>query len=225
VFPRNGKGEQMEEGEQADYVVATYDEIRMRFSLGGTDHARIKAKRRKWAMEPRNNPGSLARIRVPRAEWDAVEAKARSRGTAPEERGDRPPGTAPPGAEQSRKINPLEGLIAAFREEQGQLRGDLAETKAAAEKAQAELVAERIRATKAEGERDAARIMAALAEGEVRTWRDKLEAAEARADRLEMALLDIARQSTAEAARSLSQAAQEPQPPEPRRSFWRRWIG
>lgn len=215
----------MEQGEPAEYVVATYDEIRLRFGLGGTDHARIKAKRRKWTMEPRNNPGSLARVRVPRTEWDAVDLMVRSPGTAPEEQGERPPGTAPPKGEQSRKANPLEGLIAAFREEQRQLRGDLAEAKAAAEKVEAELTAERARATKAEGERDTARMMAALSEDEARAWRDKLDATEARADRLETALLDIARQSTAEAARSLSQAAQEPQPPEARRPFWRRWLG
>src|SRR3954451_11369866 len=145
----------MEREEPADYVVATYDEIRLRFGLGGTDHARIKAKRRKWVAEPRNNPGSLARIRVPRAEWDALEVEERSPGTDPPGHGERTPGTDPPGhgertpgtdpleIEQSRKVNPLAGLIAAFRKEQEHLRGDLMEAKALAEKAQAELAAER----------------------------------------------------------------------------------
>jgi len=168
----------MEQGEPADYVVATYDEIRMRFGLGGTDHARIKAKRRKWVSEPRNNPGSLARIRIPRAEWDSVDVRERSSGTVPPDHGERPLGTVPPAAEQSRQVNPLAGLVAAFREEQEQLRGDLAEAKALAEKVQAELAAERARTIQAEREREEARVKAAVAEGEAKALRESL--AEAR---------------------------------------------
>jgi hypothetical protein len=72
--------------ETSDHVVATYEEIRLRFGLGGTDQARIKAKRRKWPAEPRNHPGAIARIRVPRAEWDSAVAEIegkRSRGSDP----------------------------------------------------------------------------------------------------------------------------------------------
>jgi hypothetical protein len=39
-------------------VVATYKEIRLRFGLGDTDQARIKAKRRKWPAEPVNSASS-----------------------------------------------------------------------------------------------------------------------------------------------------------------------
>jgi cytochrome b len=54
----------MEQVGPVDYVVATYEEIRLRFGLGGTDQARIKAKRRKWAAEPVNHPGAVTRIRA-----------------------------------------------------------------------------------------------------------------------------------------------------------------
>jgi hypothetical protein len=171
----------MEREEPADYVVATYDEIRLRFGLGGTDHARIKAKRRKWVAEPRNNPGSLARIRVPRAEWDALEVEERSPGTDPPGHGERTPGTDPLEIEQSRKVNPLAGLIAAFRKEQEHLRGDLTEAKALAEKAQAELAAERdaarATATTAMLEASEARLRAAVAETEAKALREALEEA------------------------------------------------
>jgi hypothetical protein len=62
----------MEPDSLPDYVVATYEEIRARFGLGGTDQARIKAKRRKWPAEPPNHPGALAQIRLPRKDWDAA---------------------------------------------------------------------------------------------------------------------------------------------------------
>ncbi len=61
----------MEPEPPPEYAVATYEEIRERFRLGGTDQVRIKAKRRGWPIEPRNDPGALAHVRVPRKEWNA----------------------------------------------------------------------------------------------------------------------------------------------------------
>jgi hypothetical protein len=48
----------MEQVGSAEYVVATYEEIRLRFGLGGADQARIKAKRHRWPAEPPNHPVS-----------------------------------------------------------------------------------------------------------------------------------------------------------------------
>jgi hypothetical protein len=112
-------------GAASDYVVATYEEIRLRFGLGGTDQARIKAKRRKWPVEPRNHPGAIARIRVPRGEWDSAAAeieRERSRGADPSD------------PDQSRKFRILDGALTAFREERDRL---LIERDAAIEQARA----------------------------------------------------------------------------------------
>jgi hypothetical protein len=111
--------------EVSDYVVATYEEIRLRFGLGGTDQARIKAKRRKWPAEPRNHPGAIARIRVPRAEWNAAAAEIE---------GERSRGSDPSDPDQFRRFRILDGALTAFREERDRL---LTERDAAVEQARA----------------------------------------------------------------------------------------
>ena len=135
----------MEQDQPVGYVVATYEEIRERFGLGGTDQARIKAKRRKWPLEPRNDPGALAHVRVPREEWD---------------RSERSP-------EQSRSSNALEEIVRAFQEERDRLTGER-------DTARAEAAAERGRAGEAEREREEARIRAAAAEAEAKAVREAL---------------------------------------------------
>jgi uncharacterized membrane protein len=103
----------MEQAGAAEYVVATYEEIRLRFGLGGTDQARIKAKRRRWPPEPPNHPGAVTRIRVPRDAWEAAPAeveRARSRGSAP------------PDLDQSHTNKALIDAVAAFREVQDRSR-------------------------------------------------------------------------------------------------------
>src|SRR4051794_15403336 len=114
--------------EASDYVVATYEEIRLRFGLGGTDQARIKAKRRKWPAEPRNHPGAIARIRVPRDEWDSAAAEIE---------GERSRGSDPSDPDQSRRFKILDSVLTTFREERDRL---LIERDAATERAR---VAER----------------------------------------------------------------------------------
>lgn len=51
-------------------VVVTYNDIRIRYRLGGLAQARVKAKRAQWQLLPRNNPAALAHILIPRDEWD-----------------------------------------------------------------------------------------------------------------------------------------------------------
>jgi hypothetical protein len=138
----------MEQEPQAGSVVATYEEIRERFGLGGTDQARIKAKRRKWPLEPRNDPGALARVRVPREEWDLA-------GRSPD---------------QYRSNKALEGIVRTFQEERDRIRIER-------DAARTELFAERARVVQAEREREEARIRAAAAEGEVRGVREALDQA------------------------------------------------
>ncbi len=146
----------MEPGSPPEYVVATYEEIRERFGLGGTDQARIKAKRRGWPAEPRNDPGALARIRVPWKEWDAAGRTERSPGS---------------GADQSRTYKALEGIIAAFREERDRLLAERDRERAEAAKAREELAALAVRV--------------AVAETQAKGLRERAEKAEARADRVE----------------------------------------
>jgi len=139
-----------------DYVVATYEEIRVHFGLGGTDQARIKAKRRKWPAEPPNHPGAMAQIRVPRKDWDVAGETDRSPGS---------------GADQFRTYKGLEGITAAFREERDRLLAERDRERADAAKAREELAALTTRA--------------AVAETEARGLRERAERAEARADRAE----------------------------------------
>ena len=103
----------MEPDPALPYVVATYDEIRLRFRLGGTDQARIKAKRRKWEAEPRNHPSDLALIRVPRKEWDAASALAGPRRANPDD----PQGAIPHDPDQSSNFKLLADAVAVLREE------------------------------------------------------------------------------------------------------------
>jgi hypothetical protein len=158
--------------ETSDYVVATYEEIRLRFGLGGTDQARIKAKRRKWLAEPRNHPGAIARIRVPRAEWDSAVAEIE---------GERSRGSDPSDPDQSRRFKILDGALAAFREERDRL---LLERDAATERARAvehRLEEERLqfvaRIEEIRTGYEAARIEAARAEEKVEGLRLALEEA------------------------------------------------
>ena len=147
--------------EASDYVVATYEEIRLRFGLGGTDQARIKAKRRKWLAEPRNHPGAIARIRVPRGEWDSAAAEIE---------GERSRGSDPSDPDQSRRFKILDSALAAFREERDRL---LIERDVAIERAQTvERRLEQIRTGY-----EAARIAAARAEEKAEGLRLALEEA------------------------------------------------
>jgi hypothetical protein len=163
----------MEPEPPPDHVVATYEEIRERFGLGGTDQARIKAKRRRWPLEPRNDPGALARVRVPRKDWDTAGQSDRS-------------------PDQSRTYKALEGIAPAFREERDRLiaewdrerdRADKAEQRAEWAEGESatlreQVAAERARTAQAEREREDARVRAAAAEGEAKGLREAL--AEAR---------------------------------------------
>jgi hypothetical protein len=147
----------MEPDQEPEYVIATYEEIRLRFGLGGTDQARIKAKRRKWEAEPRNNPGAVARIRVPRKEWDA----------APDDReGSR--GAIPFGPDQSQAIRRLEDAVTTFREERDRLLSERDRALDRVAEAERRLEVERARAAVEAGElreqREEARIRAARAE-------------------------------------------------------------
>jgi hypothetical protein len=154
-----------------EFVVATYEEIRARFGLGGTDQARIKAKRRKWEVEARNNPGAMARVRVPRMEWDAT----------PIDR-DRSPGTVIPFApDQSRSFKPLADAVAAFREVEAQLRAERDAARAERGAAQAEAAAQRSRAERAEGAEGVLR--ESLTRAETRAARDGARADQADAAR------------------------------------------
>jgi hypothetical protein len=135
-----------------EYVVATYEEIRERFGLGGTDQARIKAKRRKWPLEPRNDPGALARVRVPQKEWDGAGQADRS-------------------PDQSRSFKALEGITTAFREERDRL---VAERDAAR-------VGEGMAREEAEKAREEAKVLAvraAAAETDAKAQRERAERAE-----------------------------------------------
>jgi hypothetical protein len=159
-------------GGTSDYVVATYEEIRLRFGLGGTDQARIKAKRRKWENEPRNHPGALARIRVPREEWDSAIAdleRERSRGSDPSD------------PDQSRRFNILDGAVAAFREERDRLLTERDAERGQAEAAERRLEEERLRAAAEAAELrtagEAARIQAAEAKATAEGLRAALEEA------------------------------------------------
>ena len=146
----------MEPEPPPDYVVATYEEIRAHFGLGGTDQARIKAKRRRWPAEPANHPGALAQIRVPRKDWDVA-------GQA-----DRSPRN---GSDQSRTNKGLEVTTAAFREERDRLLAERDRERAEAAKAREELAGLAVRV--------------AVAETQAEALRERAERAEARADRAE----------------------------------------
>lgn len=139
-----------------DYVVATYEEIRLRFGLGSTDAARIKSKRRKWLPEPPNHPGAVARIRVPRGDWEGAD------------QGDRSPGID---SDRSRSLKGLETVAAIFREERDRLQAERDRLATERDAAQAE-------AAKLREEREEARIRAAQAESEAKGLREAL--AEAR---------------------------------------------
>jgi hypothetical protein len=148
------------------FVIATYEEIRLRFGLGGTDQARIKAKRRGWEPEPPNHPGAITRIRVPRTAWEEASECDRS---APIDQ-ERSRGT-----DQKRRPNKdMGGVLAAFREEIDRLRTERDE-------AGRRLEEERLRASarleelRAEGE--AARIQAAEAKATAEGLRLALEEA------------------------------------------------
>lgn len=146
----------MEPEPPPDYVVATYEEIRAHWELGGTDQARIKAKRRKWPAEPPNHPGALAQIRVPRPDWEAAGKADRSVGIAPD---------------QSKTAKGLEAITATFQEERDRLLAERDRERADAAKAREELAGLAVRV--------------AVAETEARALRERAERAEARADRAE----------------------------------------
>jgi hypothetical protein len=75
----------MEPDSLPDYVVATYEEILARFGLGGTDQARIKAKRRKWPAEPPNHPGAAGQREAAKVAAAAAEGEAKGLRLALEE--------------------------------------------------------------------------------------------------------------------------------------------
>ena len=186
--------------EANDYVVATYEEIRLRFGLGGTDQARIKAKRRKWPAEPRNHPGAIARIRMPRAEWDAAAAEIEGERSRRSDHQDH---------DLSRRFRILDNALAAFREERDRL---LVERDAATERARAmERHLEEIRA-----EREEAWIRAAKAEAALEELRAIPRIRAARAEAAPNELQEIPRIPEVRAEATLEEA---------RRPFWRRWIG
>ncbi|MDB5243400.1 MAG: hypothetical protein JWP57_4025 [Spirosoma sp.] len=164
IDPQERNGDQMQTD---DYVVATYEEIRLRFALGGTDQARMKAKRRKWESEPKNNPGSLTRIRVPRADWDAAMTDIRE---------DRSRGSDPPDPDQVRKLNILDSAVDAFREEQKRAADRIEALQSDLTAAQTEAGDLKIRAAVAEAKLEAAE--AALARE-----RDRADRADAEARR------------------------------------------
>ena len=138
--------------EPSPFVIATYEEIRLRFGLGGTDQARIKAKRRGWEAEPPNHPGAITRIRVPRAVWDGAGEGDRSP-PIDQERSR--------GSDQKRRTNKnMNGALAAFREEIDRLRTERDEVGRRLEEERLRAVA-RLEELRTEGE--AARIQAAEA--------------------------------------------------------------
>jgi hypothetical protein len=203
----------MEPDKPAEYVIATYEEIRQRFGLGGTDQTRIKAKRRKWEHEPPNHPGAVARVRVPREAWDAAPAERdRSREIA----FDRFPGIAP---DQSRTFKALEGAVTALREERDRLLRERDGERTERMAAQAEASALR-------AERDAAHAEAATREEEVERLtlerdmeRSRLEEERARAAAEAKALAADREEARIRAARLEGELEAL------RRPFWRRWLG
>jgi len=142
----------MEQEPPTEFVVATYEEIRERFGLGGTDQARIKAKRRKWPLEPRNDPGALARVRVPKREWDGALQNERS-------------------PDQFRPSKALEGIAAAFREERDRLIAERDAARAGEGRAREE-------AAKTREEATALAVRAAAAETDAKAQRERAERAE-----------------------------------------------
>src|SRR3954470_8015577 len=59
----------------SDSAIATYRQIAGHFGLeSGPDAGRLKAKRARWPVEPRNHPLDPVRVRVPHAAWNAVNS-------------------------------------------------------------------------------------------------------------------------------------------------------
>lgn len=95
-------------------VVVTYNDIRIRYELGGLAQARVKAKRANWKLLPRNNPAALAHILIPRDEWERAGKAKPSASRYPVS-----------DTQESHTLKTLEAAIAALKEaqEQAELRG------------------------------------------------------------------------------------------------------
>ena len=180
-----GHMEQTAQIEAADFVVATYDEIRVRFSLGGTDHARMRAKRRKWPAEPKNDPGGLTSVRVPREEWDAAIPSARSSGTGV---------PVPREHDHSNKLKVLDAALIAFKEEQerGTVREERLRVELAA--AVATLGEQRSRADRAEGELEGIKLATEHQHAELAQMRSEVAEAHNRAVTAERQAINATRQ-------------------------------
>src|SRR3954464_8571067 len=76
----DAEGEQYGPAIEPDRVLATYQHVRERWGLKNSDTARMKAKRVGWAQLPKNSPGEVTRLIIPRDQWDAVRDQSRGTG-------------------------------------------------------------------------------------------------------------------------------------------------
>jgi hypothetical protein len=141
----------MTEGEDEPFVVADYEQVRERFGLGSRDHARMRAKRRGWPVEPKNHPGAQTMVRVPRAEWDAAEKAKRSPRTVRDVIG----------AQERPEPNMLADVLKLVRQEREAAAVREAVLRTERDKAIIEASAQRSRADRADGEAQALREAAA----------------------------------------------------------------
>jgi hypothetical protein len=131
--------------ESGEFILATYREIAARFTLGGPNAARTKAKRAGWHNGPcPNHPADPLRIQVPREAWDQVSETSHR---TPHERRSRPTReSAPRDPEppfQDREIPHLRAMIALLREQ-------VERERLIADEARAGRAAAELRATRAE---------------------------------------------------------------------------
>src|SRR4051812_27242916 len=76
----DAEGEQHGPAIELDRVLATYQHVREQWGLKNTDTARMKAKRAGWAQLPKNSPGEVTRLIIPREQWDAAGSQSRGTG-------------------------------------------------------------------------------------------------------------------------------------------------
>jgi hypothetical protein len=158
------EGEQHGPTVEHDRVLATYQHIRERWGLKNADTARMKAKRAGWSQLPKNSPGDMTRLIVPREQWDAVGD--RSRGTLHVLIGEKRWGNGSETAPRP-SIVPEAILTALLGKLEEREVAELREARALADQRAVELAELRERVGRAEAERDQARAERERAERQV----------------------------------------------------------
>src|SRR5215218_8913128 len=139
----------------SDSVIATYRQIAGHFGLeSGPDAGRLKAKRARWPVEPRNHPLDPVRVRVPRTAWDDANPARMGRNIP-----------VPEADQAARLIEDLRGSLARLEVRDA---AELREAKALADRRSEELAELRERLGRAEGQ--------------VQTLRDQVQAERDRAE-------------------------------------------